>query len=112
MDDNYMAIFKGFVNDDLNTPRGLALAWDLLKDGDIPDADKRATLLEFDKVLALGLKTLEEVEIPAKVQKLVNEREKARKNNDWEKSDELRDKIAEADFEVKDTPEGPRLTKK
>ncbi len=43
-----------YVNDDLNTPRALALAWDVLR-GDLPAAVKRATLARFDEVFGLGL---------------------------------------------------------
>jgi cysteinyl-tRNA synthetase len=42
---------------------------------------------------------------------LLNEREIARQNKDWEKSDELRTKIAKRGFIVKDTSSGPVLEK-
>jgi cysteinyl-tRNA synthetase len=110
VDENYKAIFKGFVNDNLNTPKAIALIWELLKDDDV--SGKRATLLEFDKVLGLGLKDLKETKIPKEVKKLVEEREEARKDEDWSKSDELREEISKLGFEVKDTPEGPKVVGK
>ena len=45
------------------------------------------------------------------IKKLVDEREQARMDKDWQKSDELRAKIAELGFIVKDTPSGAVLEK-
>jgi cysteinyl-tRNA synthetase len=112
VDDNYHALFKGFVNDNLNTPRGLALVWELLKDSEVTDADKKATLLDFDKVLGLSLDKLESVSVPEEVQKLIDERQKVRKAKDWNESDRLRDEIRKLGFEVKDTSEGPKISPK
>src|SRR5271168_1991503 len=52
--DDYLQKFRNFINDDLDTPKALALTWDLLKDNDIADDSKKATLLEFDKVFGLN----------------------------------------------------------
>ena len=48
--------FTDMLNDDLNLPRALAVAWEALR-GDAPAAVKRATLAKFDEVLGLGLAT-------------------------------------------------------
>ncbi len=97
--------FLSFINDDLDTPKALALVWDLLKDESISPADKRATILDFDRVLGLDLEKLAEpvhFKIPAEITKLADEREEARKEKDWEKADKLRKKILDAGFEIKD----------
>ncbi|MBX4197713.1 cysteine--tRNA ligase [Candidatus Parcubacteria bacterium] len=107
----YLNRFKNVINDDLDTPKAVALIWELLKDTSVLSQDKRATLVEFDKVLGLGLDTIHKVEIPHDVQQLIEEREKVRKSKDYQKSDELRDKIKNLGFEVKDTDEGPRVKK-
>lgn len=105
----YQQKFTEFVTDDLDTPRALTLLWDVIKDGNMSDADKKATILDFDKVLGLGFADLKEEVIPEEVLKLVEERFEARKNKDFAKSDELRAKINELGYEVKDTSDGPRL---
>ncbi|OGI91598.1 hypothetical protein A3A09_00625 [Candidatus Nomurabacteria bacterium RIFCSPLOWO2_01_FULL_42_20] len=97
------------MDDDLGTPEALAIVWELIKDEKISDYDKKATLLDFDKVLGLGLDKLKPVEIPAEIKKLVEEREKYRQSGDFKKSDELREKIKSLGFSVKDTPEGPKV---
>ncbi len=106
----YQNKFKEFIEDDLDTPRALSLLWDVLKDGNMTNADKKATILDFDKVLGLGFENLKEEKIPAEILKLVEEREEARKNKDFKKSDELRDKINSLGYEVKDTGEGQKIS--
>jgi cysteinyl-tRNA synthetase len=46
--------FTDEINDDLNLPRALAVAWETLR-GDLAPAVKRATLARFDEVFGLGL---------------------------------------------------------
>lgn len=108
----YQNKFKEFISDDLDTPKALALLWDLTKDENISNPDKKATILDFDKVLSLGFANLKEEEIPEEILKLVEKRETARKNKDFKKSDELRDKIISLGYEIKDTAEGQKVFKK
>jgi cysteinyl-tRNA synthetase len=107
----YQNKFKEYIKDDLDTPRALSLLWDVVKDENMSGADKKATILDFDKVLGLGFKNLKEDIIPAEILKLKDEREEARKNKDFKKSDELRDKINSLGYEVKDTALGQKLHK-
>jgi len=111
IDAKYQSRFKEAMDDDLGTPEALGIAWEIIKDQNIPDENKVASLLDFDKVLGLGLDKLKKVEIPEAVLKLVREREEVRKNKDFKKSDDLRDQIATLGFSVKDTSEGPKILK-
>lgn len=104
--------FNLIINDDLDTPRALALVWDILKEEKIDDADKKATILDFDRVLGLNLNEKVTIEIPENVQNLIIERDMARADKNFTKSDELRQKIEDFGFEVKDTPEGTRVSPK
>ena len=110
----YIDKFTEYVNDDFNTAKSLALTWDMLKDPTLSAPDKKATVLEFDKVLGLGLADVskEDTVVPAGVVAIAEERETARKNKDWKKADELRDKISKLGFEIKDTDVGFKLIKK
>ncbi len=113
-DKEYQKKFKDFVQDDLDTPRGLTVLWDVLKNEDISNADKKATILDFDKVLGLGfenLKAAEEIVVPEEIKKLVAARSEARKNKDFKKSDDLRKEINNLGYEVKDTAEGQKVSK-
>jgi cysteinyl-tRNA synthetase len=108
---DYQNKFRDYVEDDLDTPRAIPLLWEIFKDESVHAADKKATVLDFDKVLGLGFADLKKEEVPEKIIMLANEREVARKNKDFKKSDELRDKINSLGYEVKDTPEGPKVYK-
>src|SRR3989338_198630 len=106
----YQHKFKEFIGDDLDTPRALTVLWDVLKDETVSNADKKATVLDFDKVFGLGFvnseKNKREEKIPEEISKLVVERDQARQNKDFQKSDELRKQINSLGYEVKDTPLG------
>jgi cysteinyl-tRNA synthetase len=56
VDEAYKAQFKEKLENDLNTAQALAVVWTLVKDKEIKPEDKLATLLDFDRVLGLGLK--------------------------------------------------------
>ena len=105
--------FTNDINDDLNTPKTLAVLWDVLKDESLTDKDKHSLLLTFDKVLGLNLKGLkkENTKIPAEVKRIAEQRLQARHNKDWKKADELREKIKELGYVVGDTKEGYDLNK-
>ena len=45
------------------------------------------------------------------MKKLVDERKIARENKDWAKSDEIRDKLVQMGYSVKDTKSGMEITK-
>ncbi len=106
----WMTAFSDQVNDDLNTTRGLAVAWDLAKSA-LTNADKKATLLRFDEVLGLGLGDWRPAGVPEDVMVLVAQRDAARAARQWGEADRLRDAIAEAGYEVRDTPEGAVVRK-
>ncbi|MBP6883696.1 MAG: cysteine--tRNA ligase [Candidatus Pacebacteria bacterium] len=107
----YQESFKKYVQDDLDTPRGLSLLWDVLKDEHIDNADKKATILDFDKVLGLDFVNLKADVIPVEVMELVALREQARTDKDFKLSDEIRAKINALGYEVKDTADGQKILK-
>ena len=104
--------FESAINDDLNIPQALSLTWDLMDNPDISNADKLATVKKFDTVLGLKLDEPPEFCVPDEIQKLADERDKARQEKDWGKSDKLRDEIEEAGFIVKDGPSGTEVMPK
>ncbi len=107
VDEAYKARFIAAVEDDLNMPAALAVLHALVNDKNIPPADKLKTALNFDEVLGLDLGVIIREEIPAAITLLAQEREEARRSKDWAKSDELRAKISEAGYTVRDTDTGP-----
>lgn len=112
IDENFKKEFSSKIADDFNAPQALAVLFEMLK-SKLSNEDKLATALNFDTVLGLKLKDVvgKKEQIPTEVVKLVDDREAARKAKDWAKSDELRDKIKEYGYSVKDSPTGPIISK-
>lgn len=106
----YYAKFLKALNEDLNMPRALAVVWEMVK-SDLPSEHKSAELLAMDKVLGLELDKYvgQEIEVPSEVKKLIEEREKARGEKDFKKSDELRSEIKKLGFEVLDSADGVKI---
>ncbi|MFH1078446.1 MAG: cysteine--tRNA ligase [Patescibacteria group bacterium] len=105
------AEFLAAMDDDLNTPRALAILWKTV-DSDHPSEAKAETLLMMDKVLGLGLADViaKPTAIPEDIQALLNERKAARDASDWKESDRLRDEIANRGWTVEDTAAGQKAT--
>lgn len=102
--------FRESINNDLNMPQTIALTWEVVK-SDLPDPTKKATIVEFDKVLGLRLAVWEpsEIVVPDEIRALLQQRQQARSEKRWQDADALRDQIAAAGYEVRDTPQGPRV---
>jgi len=120
--EQYIAKFIKAINDDLDTPKAVALVWELIKDASVPAGDKVTTIKKFDDVLAIGLNdkaedvvrelgVIDMDEVPEAVQQLINEREAARAVRNWEEADRLREAINIKGFVLEDTPEGPKISK-
>jgi cysteinyl-tRNA synthetase len=111
----YAAKFQNLVSDDISMPEALSLVWEMMKVKDIPREIKLNTLSKFDEVLGLSLieKALiqksKELNIPEEIISLAKERDLARNNKDWKKSDEVRKQILELGFEIKDTDSGAKI---
>lgn len=112
---DYMKQFDDFVCNDLGTPRALSVLWTLVKDEAIPNDQKRFVLNYMDGVLGLKLSEVKaqkaQEEFPQEVLDLVQKRAEAKKNKDWALADSYRNEITQLGFVVKDTPNGPSLTK-
>ncbi len=116
--------FSSHINDDLDTPGALATLWDMTKDSTLSPTDLLAGLKDMDDVLGLNLlepdaaaqklagKEISISEIPQEVRELVEKREEARKNKNWEEADALRAQIQEKGFAVDDADGGTRISQK
>jgi len=106
----YRERFTAEINDDLNLPRALALAWEVLR-GDLAPGTKRATLLEFDRVFGLGLASWapQAESIPEPIAALAAARAAARKSRQWAEADRLRAELQAAGWEMEDRSDGYAL---
>lgn len=108
--EEYIKEFEEAMNDDLNTPKALQVLWKLVRD---ENADgKYKTVEKIDGVFGLKLLEEEKIKVPTEIKKLIDEREKARREKNWKKADEIRDKIKEKGYEVIDGKNGAEVGKK
>ena len=103
---DYKNRFIKAINDDLNMPLAMGVVWEVAKN-EKKSKKFAELLLDFDRVL--GLKIDKKDDIPEEVLKLLEERNTARKEKDWKKSDELRDKIQEYGYRIEDTKDGTNI---
>ncbi len=112
--------FEAGMDDDLNTPQAIAAVFDMTRpinraidEGKIGTLGRENLLKAIEKVnTVFAFLEGSETTIPEEVTELMKQREQARKEKNWAMSDQLRDKILELGFIVKDTPQGQRVTKK
>lgn len=103
--------FLAAINDDLNTPRAMAVVQETLK-SDLDPGAKLAAVLDFETVLALDLERVGAAEsLPAEVQGLVDARRQAREQKDWATSDRLRDELQALGYTVQDAKDGMKVFK-
>jgi len=109
--------FKDALADDFNTPRALAEVFELVGEANRGEVDGGEAAQAVAEMLELvGLSTLtqpgEGVEADAEARQLMEEREEARAAKDFAKADELRDRLSELGWTVRDSADGPQLVPK
>lgn len=109
VNEKYLKEFLNAINDDLNMPEALAVLWKLVRDEKA--TGKIKTIEKIDRVFGLNLLSKEEISVPIEVQKLINEREEARKNKDFKKSDLLREEIKKLGYRVDDAKASIKVSK-
>jgi len=109
INERYLKKFEESVNNDLNTPRALAVLWDLLRDEKAEG--KYRTISEMDKIFQLDILKKEKIEVPRDIQQMIEKREEARRDKNWRLADELREEIIKKGYYIDDTSEGPKIKK-
>ncbi|WP_127595269.1 cysteine--tRNA ligase [Paenibacillus lautus] len=113
--------FHQKMQDDFNTPDAITAMFQwaseanqLLKEASIPAADLYEVLRAFNdmngvlRIVNTGTDELLDEEIEA----LIAERIEARKNKNWARADEIRDKLADEGIVLEDTAQGMRWRRK
>jgi len=112
---DYKDRFINAINDDLDTPKAIAIMWEVLKSGQ-SNQDRKATLLDFDKVLGLDIAGFlmknddKNANLSEHIKGLLERRKAAREGSDWPKSDEIRDLLKEHGYIVSDSENGQKLS--
>jgi cysteinyl-tRNA synthetase len=114
----YEKRFDDAMDDDMNTADALGAIFELVKDANVTVVQgasreaAQAALNSLESICdVLGFLSKKEEELPPEIAALVNERAEARKNKDWVKSDELRNRIIQAGYILEDTKQGQKVRK-
>ena len=110
--------FGAALDDDLNTSRALGVIFEWVRDVNRAVDEGRATAADrpaligvleaFDAIYDVLESDSGDRELDAEIEALIEERERARRERDWARADELRGRLAERGIVVEDTPRGPR----
>jgi cysteinyl-tRNA synthetase len=111
--------FEEALDDDLNISAALGFLFETIREtnramdrNELDAASVKAWLNWWKRINSvLGLER-ETDELPAAVAQLADERERARLAKKWKTSDELRDRIAALGWEVRDSKDGQKLTRR
>ena len=106
--------FISAMDDDLNIAEALAAVFNLVREvntlsekgklGKKGAREVKKLMTDFDKVL--GILEREKKDISKEVEKLIQEREDARKTKDWMKSDHIRDRLKKMGVILEDSQDG------
>jgi cysteinyl-tRNA synthetase len=109
------------MDDDFETPRALAAIFDLIKlinkmiDEKSLEKDDKENVMTFiqrmDAIFGIFIPTKTEEMNPeqiALIEKRIAEREKAKKEKNYKKSDTIRNELLEMNIQLEDTPDGTR----
>jgi cysteinyl-tRNA synthetase len=112
----YLEQLDEAVSADLNTAQALAVLTDLSRDSALATDDVAVLAAASEALFGVGLLDLvpEDLEPPAReleleadeVDRLLAERERARRGGDFATADDIRNRLDELGVELRDTPEG------
>jgi cysteinyl-tRNA synthetase len=109
--------FRDALADDFNTPRAMAEVFELVGEanrGEVPGQEAAPALVEM--LALVGLSSLTQPDQGAEAdegaEKLLEERQEARAAKDFARADEIRDRLAELGWEVRDSADGAKLVPK
>ncbi|MBF6058438.1 cysteine--tRNA ligase [Thiomicrorhabdus heinhorstiae] len=115
-DTAFEAEFMGVMNDDFNTPRAIAVLFELAKEvnkskdsglaGLLVKLANQIGLLEQDAEQFFKSQPSDSELDDAAIEALIEERKQARANKDFARSDEIRDSLKEQGIELLDSPQG------
>src|SRR5213595_66230 len=108
------------LDDDLNISGALGILFESIretnraKDAKELDADGAKAWLQWWKEInqVLALEATQTTALPPEIETLVEARRTARLANDWQKSDELRRELNARGWEVRDTKDGQKITRR
>lgn len=110
--------FEDAMEDDFNTADAVSAIFEIVRESNSTVKDfsadyaKKVLKVLEDLCSVLGIETIKEEEIlDEEIEKLIEERQAARKNKDFARADEIRDQLLEQGIVLKDTREGVKWSR-
>jgi len=103
----YLKEFENAINNDLDMPGALRVLWGLIRDEKAKG--KLETIKKMDGIFGLNLLKMKKIKVPNNVKKLVQEREKSRKEKNWKRADDIRKEINKLGYVLEDTGRGYKI---
>jgi len=110
--------FEDAMEDDFNTADAVSAIFEIVRESNSTVKDfsadyaKKVLKVLEDLCGVLGIETTKEEEIlDEEIEKLIEERQAARKNKDFARADEIRDQLLEQGIVLKDTREGVKWSR-
>ena len=112
--------FENAMNDDINTPLAVSILYELISQTNKDIANQKLSSKKAEEILSLwkkinfvfGFILRGQAQVPQEILDLIAERENARKEKDFSRSDQLRDLISKKGYLVEDSSEGFKVKKK
>ncbi len=114
--ENIKEKYKEKMDDDFNTADAISVIFDLVRDVNTNisiESSKELVKYALDLIKELGkplgiLQKSTKVNVEEEIEKLIEERQKARKEKNWALADKIRDDLKERGIVLEDTPQGVR----
>lgn len=108
----FLSDFEDAINDDLNIPKALGIAWNAIRYGK-KSQQIFELLTKMNKIFGFDLDKIKaennDSEVTPEIQALVDERQRARTEKNWKRSDEIRDELKAKGIVIEDTPDGAKI---
>ncbi len=102
--------FVAALDDDLDLPNALTVLHEMLADTSVSPSDRWSLAASWDQVLGLDL--VRSDGLPTELGDLIKQRDEARASRDFQRADEIRDRLREQGIELLDSSEGTRWVRR
>ena len=118
-DSRLVTAFTAKLDDDLNVAGGWGVIFEWVRDTNrrlndytLTPETAEAAIKAWTKIdSVLGIADQNQIEIPAEIVALLEDRQAARKARDFKRADAIRDELKAKGWVIEDTPKGPKLKK-
>lgn len=109
--EKYKREFKEYIEEDLNIANALTVLFNVIKDEELNNYEKKFLIKDFDRVFSLNLiEERDKIKLDDKqmkrIEELIKERDVARAKKQWQRSDEIRNMLIKENVEIIDTKDG------